>query len=43
MITVINSSTEQQSASMEEVSSTANKLGGLAEDLKNELIRFKLK
>jgi len=28
---------------MEEVSSTANKLGSLAEDLKNELIRFKLK
>ncbi len=38
----INLSTEQQSASMEEVSSTANKLGDLAESLKNELIKFKI-
>jgi methyl-accepting chemotaxis protein len=36
----IYSSTEQQTASMEEVSSTANKLGSLAEELKDELIRF---
>ena len=33
----INASAEQQTASMEEVSSTANKLGALAEDLKNSL------
>ncbi|MFX1388639.1 MAG: methyl-accepting chemotaxis protein [Promethearchaeota archaeon] len=38
----INSSTEQQTASMEEVSSTANKLGSLAEDLKDELFKYKL-
>jgi methyl-accepting chemotaxis protein len=40
-ISEINASTEQQIASMEEVSSTANKLGNLAEDLKNTLIKFK--
>lgn len=33
----INTSAEQQTASMEEISSTANKLGNLAEDLKNKL------
>jgi methyl-accepting chemotaxis protein len=38
----INSSTEQQTASMEEVSATANRLGSMAEDLKNELIKFKI-
>jgi len=36
-ISEINASTEQQIASMEEVSSTANKLGNLAEDLKKKL------
>ncbi len=41
-ISGINSSTIQQTASMEEISSTANKLGTLAEDLKNELNRFKI-
>ena len=33
----ISVSTEQQTASMEEISATANKLGNLAEDLKNKL------
>ncbi len=33
----INASAEQQTASMEEISATANKLGNLAEDLKNKL------
>ena len=33
----ISASAEQQTASMEEVSATANKLGNLAEDLKNKL------
>jgi len=37
----INSSTEQQIATTEEVSSTANKLNGLVEDLRRELDRFK--
>lgn len=41
-ISGISSSTMQQTSSMEEVSSTANKLGTLAEDLKNELTRFKI-
>lgn len=36
-IETINSSAEQQTASMEEVSATAFKLGGLAEQLKNNL------
>jgi len=40
-ISGISASTEQQIASMEEVSSTANKLGILAEDLKNSLTKFK--
>lgn len=39
----ISSSTEQQTASMEEVSATANKLGSLAEDLRNDLTKFKIK
>ena len=34
----INAAAEQQTASMEEISATANKLGSLAEDLKNKLI-----
>jgi methyl-accepting chemotaxis protein len=38
----INSSTEQQTASMEEVSATASKLGSMAEDLKNDLTKFKI-
>lgn len=33
----INSSSEEQTASIEEVSATANRLGLLAENLKNEL------
>ncbi|MEE9379134.1 MAG: methyl-accepting chemotaxis protein [Candidatus Lokiarchaeia archaeon] len=33
----ISASSEQQVASMEEITATANKLGGLAEDLKNSL------
>jgi len=33
----INASAEQQTASMEEISATANRLGNLAEDLKNKL------
>jgi methyl-accepting chemotaxis protein len=33
----INASTEQQTASMEEVTATANKLGILAESLRNSL------
>ncbi|MHA2037490.1 MAG: methyl-accepting chemotaxis protein [Promethearchaeota archaeon] len=41
-ITGISTSTEQQIASMEEVSSTANKLGNLAEDLKNTLTKFEV-
>ena len=39
-ISAISNSTEQQTASMEEISSTANKLGNLAEDLKNVLNKF---
>ena len=35
----INSSSEEQTASMEEVSATANRLGLLAENLKNELFK----
>ncbi|MHA1987412.1 MAG: methyl-accepting chemotaxis protein [Promethearchaeota archaeon] len=41
-ISGISASTEQQIASMEEVSSTANKLGILAEELKNSLTKFKV-
>jgi methyl-accepting chemotaxis protein len=37
----INASTEQQAASIEEVSATANKLGSLAENLRNDLTEFK--
>ena len=37
----ISASSEQQTASMEEISSTANKLGILAEDLKNNLTQYK--
>ena len=33
----ISSSSEQQTASMEEISATAHKLGSLAEKLKNNL------
>ncbi len=33
----INASTEQQAASMEEVTATATKLGSLVEDLRNSL------
>ena len=39
----INISAEQQTASMEEISATANRLGNLAEDLKNKLTRIKMK
>jgi len=35
----ISTSAEEQTASMEEVASTANKLGTLAENLKNEMIK----
>ncbi|MCK4780791.1 MAG: hypothetical protein KAT57_11405, partial [Candidatus Lokiarchaeota archaeon] len=35
----ISASSEQQTASMEEITSTANKLGVLAEDLKSELAK----
>ncbi len=41
-ISGINASTIQQTASMEEVSTKAHKLGTLAEDLKNDLIKFKI-
>ena len=34
----ISASSEQQTASMEEITSTANKLGNLAEDLKTTLL-----
>ena len=33
----ISASTEEQTASMEEISATANKLGSLAEDLRKSL------
>lgn len=33
----ISASTEEQTASMEEITATANKLGILVEDLKNSL------
>ena len=36
----ISASSEQQTASMEEVTATANKLGTVAEDLKNKLTEF---
>ena len=35
----ISTSAEQQTASMEEISATANKLGGLAEELKQSLMK----
>lgn len=41
-INSISSATEQQSASMEEITTTANRLGTLAEDLKQQLERFNL-
>ncbi len=34
----ISASSEEQTASMEEITATANKLGTLAEDLKDQLI-----
>ncbi|MHA2392134.1 MAG: hypothetical protein ACXAEX_09185 [Promethearchaeota archaeon] len=40
MIQEINSSSKEQTASMEELSATANKLGSLAESLKNELLKY---
>jgi methyl-accepting chemotaxis protein len=36
----INASTEEQTASMEEITSTANRLGTLAEDLKDQLTNY---
>ena len=38
----ISASSEQQTASMEEVTSTANKLGSLAETLKESLDKFRI-
>lgn len=39
----ISSSTEEQTSSMQEIAATATKLGSLAEDLKNNLIKGKYK
>ncbi len=39
---IISASSEEQTASMEEITATAHKLGALAEELKNKLTKYEV-